>query len=135
MSPMRLIPAVIALAFAAGPLSAQAAEDVVAGEKIFRRCASCHSVGPAPATRMGPALNGVMGRKAGTYPDYSYSAGLTKSGLVWKKDTLAAYLKNPRAAVPGTKMAFAGLQTDDEITDVIAYLKQFDAEGAKRPAR
>jgi len=54
---------------------------------------------------------------------------------VWKKDTLAAYLKNPRAAVPGTKMAFAGLQSDEETANVIAYLKQFDAAGAKRPAR
>jgi len=86
---------------------------------------------PTGITADSAVLNGVVGRKAGTYPDYSYSDANKNSGITWDEATLKEYLKNPRAKVPGTKMIFPGLTKDDDITNVIAYLKQFGADGKK----
>jgi cytochrome c len=102
-----------------------------AGAVVFRRCMACHKVGPDAKNGVGPVLNGVVGRAAGVYPDYSYSTANKNSGLTWDEPTLATYLHAPRKLVPGTKMTFAGLSKDQEIADVIAYLKQFNAQGQK----
>ena len=102
-----------------------------AGAVVFRRCMACHQVGPDAKNGVGPVLNGVVGRAAGVYPDYSYSAANKNSGLTWDEPTLKTYLHAPRKLVPGTKMTFAGLNKDQEIADVIAYLKQFNAQGQK----
>lgn len=102
-----------------------------AGAVVFRRCMACHKVGPDAQNGVGPVLNGVVGRAAGGYPDYSYSSANKNSGLTWDEPTLTTYLRAPRKLVPGTKMAFAGLSKDQEIADVIAYLKQFNAQGQK----
>ncbi|MER8476105.1 cytochrome c family protein [Mesorhizobium sp. M1163] len=102
-----------------------------AGAVVFRRCMACHKVGPDAQNGVGPVLNGVVGRAAGEYPDYSYSSANKNSGLTWDEPTLTTYLRAPRKLVPGTKMAFAGLSKDQEIADVIAYLKQFNAQGQK----
>ncbi|MER8555554.1 cytochrome c family protein [Mesorhizobium sp. M1217] len=100
-----------------------------AGAVVFRRCMACHKVGPDAQNGVGPVLNGVVGRSAGEYPDYSYSSANKNSGLIWDEPTLTTYLRAPRKLVPGTKMAFSGLSKDQEIADVIAYLKQFNAQG------
>ncbi|TPJ38253.1 MULTISPECIES: cytochrome c family protein [unclassified Mesorhizobium] len=100
-----------------------------AGAVVFKRCMACHAVGPDAKNGVGPVLNGVVGRAAGTYPDYNYSAANKDSGLTWDEPTLTTYLHAPRKLVPGTKMTFAGLSKDQEIADVIAYLKQFNAQG------
>ncbi|AZO28414.1 MULTISPECIES: cytochrome c family protein [Mesorhizobium] len=105
--------------------------DAGAGAVVFKRCMACHQVGPDAKNGVGPVLNGVVGRPAGTYPGYSYSAANKNSGLTWDEPTLTTYLRAPRKLVPGTKMTFAGLSKDQEIADVIAYLKQFNAEGQK----
>ena len=76
---------------------------------------------------------GVVGRKAGTYPDYNYSDANKNSGLTWDEATLAVYLKNPKAKVPGTKMTFAGFQKDTDIANVIAFLKTLGPDGKKAP--
>lgn len=102
-----------------------------AGAVVFKRCMACHQVGPDAKNGVGPVLNGVVGRAAGTYPDYNYSAANKDSGLTWDEPTLTTYLHAPRKLVPGTKMTFAGLSKDQEIADVIAYLKQFNAQGQK----
>jgi cytochrome c len=102
-----------------------------AGASVFKRCMACHAVGPDAKNGVGPVLNGVVGRAAGTYPGYNYSAANKNSGLTWDKPTLTTYLHAPRKLVPGTKMTFAGLSKDQEIADVIAYLKQFNAQGQK----
>ena len=81
---------------------------------------------------MGPVLNGVVGRPAGVYPNYSYSNANKSSGLTWDEATLTKYLKNPQGIVPGTKMTFAGVARDKDIANIIAYLKQFGPDGAKR---
>jgi len=102
-----------------------------AGALIFKRCMACHAVGPDAKNGVGPVLNGVVGRAAGTYPGYNYSAANKNSGLTWDEPTLTTYLHAPRKLVPGTKMTFAGLSEDQEIADVIAYLRQFNAQGQK----
>ena len=108
-----------------------AAQDAAAGEKVFAKCKICHQIGEGAKNLVGPVLNGVVGRPAGTYPGYNYSQANKNSGLTWDEATLKVYLKDPRAKVPGTKMVFPGLQSDDDIANVIAYLKQFGPDGKK----
>jgi cytochrome c len=122
---MRLLLGVL---LAAVPAIAQAG-DVAAGERVFKRCLVCHMVGPDAQTRVGPVLNGLIGRRAGTYEGFKYTEANKNSGIVWDEATLAKYLKNPRAMIPGTSMTFPGIRKDEEIADLIAYLKQFSADG------
>ena len=104
---------------------AQEAGDPAAGEKTFMKCKVCHQVGDSAKNMVGPALTGIVGRKAGTYPGYSYSEANKNSGLTWDEATLDVYLTNPKAKVPGTKMIFPGLPNEKDRKDVIAYLKTF----------
>jgi cytochrome c len=101
----------------------------VAGANVFKQCMACHQVGASARNGIGPVLNGVLGRRAGTYPGYNYSSANRNSGLVWDNQTLARYLRAPGELVPGTKMIFFGLKKNQDIADVIAYLKQFDGNG------
>ena len=114
-----------------GSVSAASAQDVALGEKVFLKCKACHQIGEGAKNAVGPVLNGVVGRKAGTFPDYSYSDANKNSGLTWDEATLKEYLKNPRAKVQGTKMIFPGLPKDEDIDNVIAYLKQYGPDGKK----
>jgi cytochrome c len=113
--------------------NAAGAADPKAGEAVFRKCQACHAVGEEAQTKLGPVLNGLIGRKAGTYEGYTYTDANKNSNIVWDEATLAKYLKNPTAMIPGTKMLFAGLPKDQEIEDVIAYLKQFGPDGKRVP--
>ncbi|MBY5442401.1 cytochrome c family protein [Rhizobium leguminosarum] len=110
------------------PGSAGAQEgDPTAGAVVFKKCATCH-IAEYDTNKVGPSLNGLFGRKAGTHPNFAYSAAMKAAGdggLVWDEATLRDYLHNPKAKVKGTKMAFVGLKDDQEITDLIAYLKQY----------
>ena len=108
-----------------------AAQDAAAGEKVFAKCKVCHQVGETAKNLVGPELNGVVGRPAGSVAGYNYTEANKNSGLTWDEATLKEYLKNPKAKVPGTKMIFAGLPKDQDIEDLIAYLKQFAADGKK----
>jgi len=118
----------LALAMLAGPAWAQ---DVAAGEHVFAKCRACHEIGEGAKNNVGPVLNGVVGRKAGVYPDYNYSQANKNSGLTWDEATLQEYLKNPKARVPDTKMTFPGLTSQKEIDNIIAYLKIFGPDGKK----
>jgi cytochrome c len=100
-----------------------------AGAVVFKKCMACHQVGPDAQNGIAPVLNGVVGRRAGQYPNYNYSSANKNSGLVWDERTLTRYLRAPAEVVPGTKMIFFGLKKDQEISDVIAYLKQFAGDG------
>jgi cytochrome c len=111
---------------------AQLKGDAVHGQQVFARCGACHIVGPASGGRMGPTLNGVVGRKSGAVPAYTYSAAMKRSGLKWDAATLARFLQAPMKVVPGTKMAFPGLSSAQDQADVIAYLKQYRADGSKK---
>ena len=106
---------------------AEDAGDAAAGEKVFLKCRACHQIGPNAKNMVGPNLTGVVGRPAGTYAGYNYSDANKKSGIVWTEEALTKYLKKPQAMVPGTKMTFPGLDSDDDIKNVIAYLKTFSA--------
>ncbi|HME84180.1 MAG TPA: cytochrome c family protein [Roseiarcus sp.] len=131
---MKRIPLVAISAFSliASARVASADGDAAAGEVTFKVCRTCHQIGESARNFVGPELNGVVGRKAGTVPGYNYSDANRNSGLTWEEATLTKYLKSPRDVVPGTKMAFPGLMRDSDIADVIAYLKQFGPDGKKR---
>jgi cytochrome c len=122
---------VFAAVVLAGSVNAAGAQDAALGEKVFLKCKACHQIGEGAKIAVGPVLNGIIGRRAGTYPDYSYSDANKGSGITWDEATLKDYLKNPRAKIPGTKMIFPGLPKDEDIDNVIAYLKQFGADGNK----
>lgn len=113
----------------AGPVLAQ---DAAAGEKDFLICRACHQIGPNAKNAVGPVLNGVVGRTAGTYPDYTYSAANKDSGLVWTPEELDKYLTSPQTVVPHTKMIFPGLKDEQKRKDVIAFLEQFGPDGQKK---
>ena len=101
-------------------------QDATAGEKVFLVCKVCHQVGNSAKNAVGPVLNGLFGRKAGTVAGYSYSNANKNSGITWDEATFSEYIKDPKAKVPGTKMAFAGLKDEQKIKDLIAYLHTFD---------
>lgn len=104
------------------------AQDVEAGANVFKRCAACHAIGEGAKNRVGPELNELFGRVAGSVPDYSYSNAMIEAGqngLVWDPVTLTPYLRKPREQVPGTKMSFAGLGKDEDIANLIAFLGTF----------
>jgi cytochrome c len=124
--------AITVFAFIAPFAAVSAAGDPAAGEAAFKACRICHQIGENARNFVGPELNGVIGRKAGTVPGYNYSDANKNSGVVWDEATLAKYLRKPRAIVPGTKMAFPGFESDAEIANVIAYLKQFGPDGKKQ---
>jgi cytochrome c len=102
--------------------------DARAGETVFRKCMTCHAVGQGARNKVGPVLNGVVGRQAGTFPEFRYSPAMVKAGedgLAWTPENIAQYLMAPKQFVPGNKMAFAGLKDQAEIDNVIAYLATF----------
>jgi cytochrome c len=102
--------------------SALAAGNAANGAGVFDRCAFCHSNTKTGGNKIGPNLFGVVGRKAGTYPGFSYSSAMTKSGIVWTDAKLDAYIASPATAVPGNKMPFAGITNNNQRADLIAYL-------------
>ncbi len=124
----RLTLAIAALFAAPGAAFAQ---DAAAGEKVFAQCRACHQVGETAKNAVGPQLNGLFGRKAGSVEGYSYSPAYQKLDKVWSEENFRPYIKDPRGVTPGTKMVYAGLKDDQRITDLIAYLKQFDASGKR----
>ncbi|CAM3209633.1 hypothetical protein SPAN111604_10520 [Sphingomonas antarctica] len=96
--------------------------DPVRGSRLFLQCRACHTVAPGAANTVGPNLAGIFGTKAAMRSDYTYSAALTKSGITWTPVVLNAFIKRPTAAVPGTKMGFAGVADATARADLIAYL-------------
>lgn len=108
------------------------AQDAAAGEKVFGVCKMCHQIGETAKNAVGPQLNGLIGRKSGTVAGYSYSAANKDSGITWDEATFREYIKDPKAKVPGTKMIYVGLKDEQKINDLVAFLKQFDAEGKKK---
>lgn len=118
--------------FAAMSGLALAAGDLAAGERVFAKCKACHQVGEGAKNAVGPQLNGLDGRTAGSAEGYNYSEAMKSSGIVWNEASFKEYIKNPKAKVAGTKMIYAGLAADKEQDDVWAYLAQFGADGKKK---
>jgi cytochrome c len=119
----------VVMVAAAGSASAQ---DLAAGENSFKKCLPCHSVGPGAKNKVGPVLNGLDGRHSGTVEGYNYSEANKNSGITWDEAVFKEYITNPRAKIPGTKMVFAGINSENERNNLWAYLKQFDASGNKK---
>ena len=123
---------VIAGAVVVATASGAAAQDLAAGENSFKKCLPCHSVGADAKNKVGPELNGLDGRKTGSAPDYNYSDANKNSGITWGKDQFLEYIKDPKAKIPGTKMAFAGIKNETEANNIWAYISSFDKDGKQK---
>ncbi len=113
----------------AASTEASLAQDLAAGEQSFKKCLPCHSIGEGATNKVGPVLNGLDGRKSGSVAGYSYSDANKNSGITWNEASFKEYIQNPMAKVPGTKMAFTGIKSQNEIANLWAYLKQFGPDG------
>lgn len=125
--------ALIATALVAIATPAFAQGDASAGEAIFKRCAACHSIGEGAKNKVGPELNGLVGRVAGTAADFKYSTAMTEAGaagLTWTPEELHEFLTAPKTKVPGTKMSFPGLKDADDLDNIVAYLLTFSPDYA-----
>jgi cytochrome c len=110
-------------------VSGALAQDVDAGKSSFNKCLACHAVGEGAKNKVGPALNGLDGRKSGTVEGYSYSEANKNSGITWNKEVFLEYIKDPKAKIPGTKMVFAGIKNENEANSLWAFLVQYDKDG------
>ena len=109
------------------------AQDAAAGQQAFMRwCLPCHDAGDGAKIKLGPPLNGIVGRKAGTWEGYNYSDATKDSGITWDEAVFKEYIENPLQKVPGTRMAFTGVKDPKERNDLWAYLSQFDKDGKKK---
>ncbi len=120
--------AVLLAGAAALPARAQDAPpgDPAGGQRIFNQCRACHTIEQGGRNGVGPNLHGVVGRKAASIEGFRYSANmreLAEGGLTWNEDRLRVYLRNPKELVPRGTMAFPGLRQDQQLSDIIAYLK------------
>jgi cytochrome c len=115
----------IVAAFAASSMPALADGDAALGKQVFKKCMACHE-SVEGKNKVGPHLVGIVGRTAGSAADYVYSDAIkakNAEGFVWSEENIAAYMKSPKAFIPGIKMAFSGLKKDEDIANLIAYLK------------
>ena len=119
----------IAAAISVAWIGTAAAQDMTAGANSYKKCVSCHDVGPTAKNKVGPVLNGLDGRKSGTIAGYNYSDANKGSGITWNEENFLDYIKDPKAKIPNTKMVFAGIKNETEAKALWAYLKQYDAEG------
>lgn len=109
----------VTVTLAAGP----AAGDPAKGKTVYARCIACHKIDASNTSGLGPNLNRVAGRRAGALPGFRYSPAMTGANIVWNDAALDAYLAGPARAIPGTRMAFAGLSNPADRQNVIAYIK------------
>ena len=102
---------------------AMAEGDPAKGEKVFKKCKACHSL-EAGKKKIGPSLNGIFGKAAGTTEGFKFSKAMKESGITWDEETIAAYLENPKKYIKGNRMAFPGLKKEADRANIIAYLKE-----------
>ena len=94
------------------------------GAKVFKKCAACHSIAEGGKNKIGPALWGVLGRQAGSLPDYKYSKAMAAHGKKWSFEEMNGFLINPKEWIKGTKMSYAGLKSEKERAAVILYMNE-----------
>ena len=102
---------------------AQGVGDAQRGAQVFNQCKICHSL-EAGKNMLGPSLHGLIGGKAGSVPGFAYSSAMKNSNVTWNDDTLSKYLSDPKAFIPGDKMAFPGVKDPNKLGDLLAYLNQ-----------
>jgi cytochrome c len=117
---------VVVGALTLGSSLALAQGDAAEGEKVFNKCKACH-VADEAQNRVGPHLVGLFGRQAGSVEDFKYSDAMKESGVTWDEATIAEYIADPRGYIKGNRMAFVGLKDDEDIANLIAYLKEATA--------
>ena len=124
----------LAAALILSPIAAMAedAGATAAGEKAFAACHICHRVGAGAENVVGPELNGLLGRKAGSVPAFAYSAAMKASGIVWTPEVLLAFVRAPRSVVPGTRMTYGGVKDEAVAEALVAYLASFGPDGSRR---
>ena len=108
-------------------VSPASAEDAGNGQKVFNRCRACHAIGPGAHNKVGPALTGIVGRKAGAATGFNYSDAMKQAagkGLVWTEGNLQQYLESPDTFLPNGVMPFAGIKNEADLRDLIAFLKK-----------
>lgn len=118
-----LVAVSLSVAFGA---TALADGDLTKGEKIFNRCKTCHIL-EGEAKRLGPSLECVFGRTAGSVEGFKYSEAMAQAGVVWGHETITEYLTNPKEFIPGNKMPFPGLKNEEQLADLLAYLESATA--------
>lgn len=136
MLKFKLLSLTVAVSFLCTGAVAEVPGDPVRGKQVYKKCASCHMVGPEARNRVGPPLNNILQAKAAAVADFKYSAALREAGqggLHWTPETLDEFLEDPRGLVPKTKMSFRGLKSAEDRIDLIAYLAAFS--GAKMAAQ
>jgi cytochrome c len=129
---MRIIALAAASLLLAGGVGTAQAQDAAAGQRVFNQCRACHQVGETARNLVGPQLNGLFGREAGSVENYNYSQAFQGLDKTWDHENFAVYIQNPRQVTPGTKMVYAGLKNEQQIADLIAYLDQFNADGTTK---
>jgi cytochrome c len=125
----KLVLSALAVIVSSAAASGALAQDAAAGKMSFNKCLACHAIGEGAKNKVGPELNGIDGRKSGTAPDYSYSDANKNSGITWNEAQFKEYIKDPKAKIPGTKMAFAGIKNEKEINDLWTFISQYDKDG------
>ena len=122
--------AIVALASSAG---AAVAGDIAAGEKAFKKCIPCHTIGETAKNSIGPIQNGLKGRTSGSVAGYNYSDANKNSGIVWNEATFKEYIKDPKAKIfRAPKWCFRGLRDEKEAEDLWSFLEQFGPDGKKK---
>lgn len=107
-------------------------DQAAAGEKVFRKCKTCHKIGEGASNGVGPLLTGIVGRPVASVEGYKYSTAMVEfgaDGKVWTAELLGAYLTKPKDLVSGTKMAFAGLRKEDDRAELQCYFESLGADG------
>ena len=118
---MNLLPIAVNLAIIGLSTASYAGSNAPTGESVFNKCVICHSTSPGDNS-VGPTLFGIVGRRSGSVPGYSYSEAMKAANKTWDEAALETYVKDPKATVPGTNMAFQGLPNDKDRAKLIAYL-------------
>ena len=111
--------------------AAHAEPDLEAGAKLFNQCKACHQIGEDARNRVGPHLNELNGRVAGSVEGFRYSKPMAKAGadgLIWTDETLDAFLEDPKSYIPKTKMSYRGMKDAEDRADLIAYLDSFSPD-------
>jgi cytochrome c len=109
-----------------GSSIALAQGDAEAGAKVFNKCKACH-VADEPQNRVGPHLVGLFGRPAGSVEGFKYSDAMKGSGITWSEETVAEYIADPRGYIKGNRMAFVGIKDEEDVANLVAYLKEATA--------